>query len=41
MMPLATKLWEKVFPHGQNYTIRDEMLYGRMKAVLEKAREAL
>lgn len=41
MIPFVTKLWEEVFPHGQYYYIKDKTLYGRMKAVLEKAREDL
>lgn len=41
MIPLVTKLWEEVFPHGQSCNQEDETLYGRMKAVLEKAREGL
>lgn len=41
MIPLVTTLWEEVFPHGQSSNKKDETLYGRMKAILEKAREAL
>ena len=41
IIPLVTELWEEVFPHGQSYDYEDETLYARMKAVLEKAREAL
>ena len=41
MIPLITKLWEEVFPHGQSYDYEDRTLYGRMKAVLEKARDHL
>ncbi|KAI9747071.1 MAG: hypothetical protein M1815_004670 [Lichina confinis] len=41
MIPLVTKLWEEVFPHGQSYDYEDRTLYGRMKAVLEKARNNL
>lgn len=41
MIPIVTKLWEEAFPHGQCYYIKDETLYDRMKAVLEKAREDL
>lgn len=41
MVPLVIKLWEEVFPHGQIWNTKDETLYGRMKAVLGKARETL
>ncbi len=41
MIPIVIKLWEEVFPHGQSFDKTDETLYGRMKAVLEKAIEAL
>lgn len=41
MIPLVTKLWEELFPLGRSCNKKDKTLYGRMKAILEKAREAL
>lgn len=41
MIPLVTKLWKELFPLGQSCNKKDKTLYGRMKAILEKVREAL
>lgn len=41
MIPLVIKLWEEVCPHGSLCDKKDETLYGRMEAVLEKVRETI